>query len=140
VIGRRASHVSAREALSHVLGFTCADDVSARDIQKREKTYARAKGFDTFCPVGPWLETEIADPQSLAIAVLVNGAVRQQSPTADMIFPVATALAFISEIMTLEPGDLVLTGTPPGVGPIAAGDLVEITITGIGTLRHGVSG
>jgi 2-keto-4-pentenoate hydratase/2-oxohepta-3-ene-1,7-dioic acid hydratase in catechol pathway len=140
VIGRRASHVAAAEALPHVLGFTCADDVSARDIQRREKVYARAKGFDTFCPVGPWLETGIVDPQSLAIEVRVNGVVRQHSPTSDMIFSVASALAFISEIMTLEPGDLVLTGTPPGVGPLAAGDAVEISISGIGTLRHGVAG
>jgi 2-keto-4-pentenoate hydratase/2-oxohepta-3-ene-1,7-dioic acid hydratase in catechol pathway len=138
VIGRRASHVSAAAALEHVLGFTCLDDVSARDIQKREKTYARAKGFDTFCPVGPWLQTEIPDPQALTIELRVNGAVRQRGPTSDQIFPVAEVIAFISEIMTLEPGDLITTGTPPGVGPLAPGDRVEVEIAGIGTLRHGV--
>jgi 2-keto-4-pentenoate hydratase/2-oxohepta-3-ene-1,7-dioic acid hydratase in catechol pathway len=139
VIGSRASHVKAADALRHVLGYTCADDVSARDIQKREKVYARAKGFDTFCPVGPWLETGIADPQALTIELRVNGSLRQRGPTSDQIFPVAEVIAFISEIMTLEPGDLISTGTPPGVGPIVAGDLVEIEITGIGTLRHDVA-
>ena len=138
VIGRRARRVRAAEALAHVLGFTCLDDVSARDIQRREKVYARAKGFDTFCPVGPWLETEVGDPQALAIELRVNGAVRQRGSTSDQIFPVAEVLAFVSEIMTLEPGDLVTTGTPPGVGPLAAGDRVEVEIAGIGTLRHGV--
>jgi 2-keto-4-pentenoate hydratase/2-oxohepta-3-ene-1,7-dioic acid hydratase in catechol pathway len=139
VIGRRASHVKAAEALDHVLGYTCADDVSARDIQRREKVYARAKGFDTFCPVGPWLETEIADPQSLTVELRVNGVVRQRGATSDQIFPVAAVIAFISEIMTLEPGDLISTGTPPGVGPIVAGDQVEIEIGGIGVLRHGAT-
>jgi len=138
VIGRRARHVRAADALAHVLGYTCLDDVSARDIQKREKVYARAKGFDTFCPVGPWLETEIADPQALTIELRVNGALLQRGPTSDQIFPVAEVIAFISEIMTLEPGDLITTGTPPGVGPLVAGDQVEVEIAGIGTLRHGV--
>jgi 2-keto-4-pentenoate hydratase/2-oxohepta-3-ene-1,7-dioic acid hydratase in catechol pathway len=139
VIGRRASHVTVADALGHVLGYTCADDVSARDIQKREKVYTRAKGFDTFCPVGPWLETDISDPQALTIELRVNGARRQHSPTSDQIFGVAKVIAFISEIMTLEPGDLISTGTPSGVGPLAAGDRVEIEIPGIGTLRHGVA-
>lgn len=139
VIGRRASHVGRAEALRHVLGYACLDDVSARDIQRREKVYARAKGFDTFCPVGPWLETEIADPQALAVELRVNGEVRQHGSTSDMIFPVADVIAFISEIMTLYPGDLISTGTPPGVGPLAAGDAVEIEIAGIGVLRHWVA-
>jgi 2-keto-4-pentenoate hydratase/2-oxohepta-3-ene-1,7-dioic acid hydratase in catechol pathway len=139
VIGRRASHVTVADALGHVLGYTCADDVSARDIQKREKVYTRAKGFDTFCPVGPWLETGIADPQALTIELRVNGTQRQHSSTSDQIFGVAEVIAFISEIMTLEPGDLISTGTPSGVGPLAAGDRVEIEIPGIGTLRHGVT-
>jgi 2-keto-4-pentenoate hydratase/2-oxohepta-3-ene-1,7-dioic acid hydratase in catechol pathway len=138
VIGRCAAHVHAADALAYVLGYTCLDDVSARDIQKREKVYARAKGFDTFCPVGPWLETGIGDPQALTIELRVNGAVRQHGPTSDQIFPVAEVIAFISEIMTLEPGDLITTGTPPGVGPLAAGDQVEVEIAGVGTLRHGV--
>jgi 2-keto-4-pentenoate hydratase/2-oxohepta-3-ene-1,7-dioic acid hydratase in catechol pathway len=139
VIGRRASKVGASEALAHVLGFTCLDDVTARDIQRREKVYARAKGFDTFCPVGPWLETEVADPQALNLELRVNGAVRQHGTTADMIFPVAEVISFVSRIMTLLPGDLLTTGTPPGVGPLAAGDSVEVEIERIGTLRHSVA-
>lgn len=138
VIGRRASHVTAVQALEHVLGWTCLDDVTARDIQRQEKVYARAKGFDTFCPVGPWLETEIANPQVLALELRVNGTVRQRGETADMIFSVAEIIAFVSEIMTLLPGDLITTGTPPGVGPLAAGDSVEVEIAGIGILRHAV--
>jgi 2-keto-4-pentenoate hydratase/2-oxohepta-3-ene-1,7-dioic acid hydratase in catechol pathway len=138
VIGKTAAHVRAADALGHVLGYTCLDDVTARDIQRKEKVYARAKGFDTFCPVGPWLETEIADPQALDLTLRVDGQVRQHGSTADMIFTVAQALAFISEIMTLYPGDLVTTGTPPGVGPLVAGNQVEVEIAGIGVLRHGV--
>ena len=139
VIGRTASKVNASHALEYVRGFTCLDDVTARDIQRREKVYARAKGFDTFCPVGPWLETEIEDPQALVLELRVNGAVRQKGTTADMIFPVAEVVAFISHIMTLHPGDLITTGTPPGVGPLVAGDSVEVEIAGIGVLRHTVS-
>ena len=140
VIGKRATRVTAQEALAHVLGYTCLDDVTARDIQHREKLYARAKGFDTFCPVGPWLETEVADPQRLDIALRVNGELRQSGTTADMIFPVAEVIAFISHVMTLFPGDLVTTGTPPGVGRLAAGDRVDVEISGIGTLSHTVVG
>jgi 2-keto-4-pentenoate hydratase/2-oxohepta-3-ene-1,7-dioic acid hydratase in catechol pathway len=139
VIGRAARHVSPADALAHVLGYTCADDVTARDIQRREKVYARAKGFDTFCPVGPWLETAIDDPQGLDVELRVNGTVRQHGSTSDMIFPVAQAIAFISRIMTLHPGDLISTGTPPGVGPLRAGDRVEVDIPRIGVLRHGVA-
>jgi len=139
VIGRTARHVSESEALGCVLGYTCLDDVTARDIQRREKVYARAKGFDTFCPVGPWLETTITDPQVLDLELRVNGKIRQRGSTSDMIFPVARVLAFVSEIMTLLPGDLITTGTPPGVGGLAAGDVVEVTIAEIGTLRHGVT-
>ncbi|HUK14235.1 MAG TPA: fumarylacetoacetate hydrolase family protein, partial [Thermoanaerobaculaceae bacterium] len=117
----------------------CLDDVSARDIQKREKIYARAKGFDTFCPVGPWLETGIADPQALDIELRLNGVTRQKGSSSDMIFTIAELLAFISDIMTLYPGDLVTTGTPPGVGQLASGDRVEVEISGIGVLRHGVA-
>jgi len=140
VIGRRAKNLRPEEALAAVLGYTCLDDVTARDIQRREKVYARAKGYDTFCPVGPWLATDIADPQRLTITLTVNGQLRQQGSTADMIFSVAELLAFISRIMTLEPGDLVSTGTPPGVGPLAPGDQVAVTIPEIGTLHHTVQG
>ncbi|MGC8915957.1 MAG: fumarylacetoacetate hydrolase family protein [Thermoanaerobaculum sp.] len=139
VIAKPARNVKAKEALNYVLGYTCLDDVTARDIQRREKVYARAKGYDTFCPVGPWLETEIPDPQALTITLSVNGQVRQHGSTADMIFPVAELVAFISRVMTLLPGDLVSTGTPPGVGPLHPGDRVEVTIPEIGTLAHGVA-
>jgi 2-keto-4-pentenoate hydratase/2-oxohepta-3-ene-1,7-dioic acid hydratase in catechol pathway len=139
VIKKAASKVSASAALDFVAGFTCLDDVTARDIQRREKVYTRAKGFDTFCPVGPWLETEVADPQALALELRVNGVVRQKGSTADMIFPVAEVIAFISHIMTLLPGDLITTGTPPGVGSLGPGDTVEVEIAGIGTLRHSVA-
>ena len=138
VIGTRAQRVSVADALGHVLGYTCLDDVTARDIQRREKVYTHAKGFDTFCPVGPWLETGIADPQTLDLTLRVNGAVRQHGPTSDMIFSVAEVIEYISRFMTLEPGDLITTGTPPGVGPIHDGDTVDVEISGIGTLHHGV--
>lgn len=139
VIGRVAKNVKAEHALEYVFGYTCLDDVTARDIQRREKVYARAKGYDTFCPVGPWLETDIADPQNLTLTLKVNGEVRQQGSTADMIFSVAEVVAFISRIMTLQPGDLISTGTPPGVGPLRPRDRVELTIRAIGTLSHGVA-
>ncbi|MGQ9751719.1 MAG: fumarylacetoacetate hydrolase family protein [Thermoanaerobaculaceae bacterium] len=140
VIGKTARKVRPKDALDYVLGFTCLDDVTARDIQRREKVYARAKGYDTFCPVGPWLETEIPDPQNLTITLSVNGELRQRGSTADMIFSVAELVAFISHVMTLYPGDLISTGTPPGVGPLRSGDTVELTIAEIGTLRHSVAG
>lgn len=140
VIGRAARNVSVNDALGHVLGYTCLDDVTARDIQRRERVYARAKGYDTFCPVGPWLETDIPDPQDLDLVLRVNGVVRQRSSTADMITSVAEVISFVSRVMTLYPGDLITTGTPPGVGPLAAGDAVEVEIGGIGTLTHGVAG
>ncbi|MFI5166726.1 MAG: fumarylacetoacetate hydrolase family protein [Thermoanaerobaculales bacterium] len=139
VIGKTAAHVPAGHALEHVLGYTCLDDVSARDIQKRERIYARAKGFDTFCPVGPWLETEVADPQTLDIELRLNGVRKQKGNSADMIFTIAEVVAFVSDIMTLYPGDLITTGTPPGVGPLASGDKVEVEISSIGVLRHTVA-
>lgn len=139
VIGKRAKNVKPEEALRYVLGYTCLDDVTARDIQRQEKVYARAKGYDTFCPVGPWLETDIADPQNLTLTLKVNGDVRQQGTTSDMIFSVAEIVAFVSRIMTLEPGDLISTGTPPGVGPLCPGDWVEVAIPEIGTLTHSVT-
>lgn len=140
VIGRTARQVRAEEALQFVLGYTCLDDVTARDIQRREKVYARAKGYDTFCPVGPWLETDIPDPHNLDLELRVNGVVRQRSSTADMIHSVAEVIAFVSRIMALYPGDLITTGTPPGVGPLAPSDVVEVEISRIGTLTHGVAG
>lgn len=138
VIGKKARHVSPEEALACVLGYTLVDDVTARDIQRREKVYARAKGYDTFCPLGPWVETDIADPQALTLTLSVNDQVRQHSSTSDMVFSVAQILAFVSRVMTLLPGDVLATGTPPGVGPLRPGDRVAVSIPEIGALHHGV--
>src|SRR6266403_1743985 len=140
VIGRRCSHLNDHEnALSYVLGYTCVNDVTARDLQKSDVQFTRAKGFDTFCPVGPYIETEL-NPADVLVECRVNGAVRQSARTSLMIFPVAFVVRWISRMMTLEPGDLIATGTPAGVGPLAAGDLVEVRIGGIGVLRNPVHG
>jgi 2-keto-4-pentenoate hydratase/2-oxohepta-3-ene-1,7-dioic acid hydratase in catechol pathway len=137
VIGRRARHVRAAEALDYVLGCTILNDVTVRDLQKKDGQFTRAKGFDTFAPCGPWLETDL-DPGALRLVTRVNGAVRQDSTTADMIFSVPALVAFASRVMTLEPGDLFSTGTPSGVGQLWPGDVVEVEIEGIGTLRNPV--
>jgi 2-keto-4-pentenoate hydratase/2-oxohepta-3-ene-1,7-dioic acid hydratase in catechol pathway len=137
VMGARCRGVSAGEALSFVLGYTCVNDVTARDLQKKDGQWARAKGFDTFCPVGPLLVTGL-DPGSLGVRCRVSGEVRQDGHTRDMMFHVATLVAYISSVMTLEPGDLIATGTPHGVGPLAPGDTVEVEIDTIGALRNPV--
>ncbi len=139
VIGRRATRVSEADALSHVLGLTCMNDVTARELQKKDGRYTRAKGFDTFAPLGPCIATGL-DPDALAIEGLLNGEVRQQSSTRELIFPVATLIAYISRIMTLLPGDIVSTGTPAGIGPLAAGDEFVVRVEGIGELRSPVTG
>ncbi len=133
VIGRTARNVSASEALEHVLGYACAVDVTARDAQRTDLQWVRGKSADGFCPVGPWLETDL-DPSDVRIETLVNDEVRQDGRTRDMIFSVPEVLAYVSRFMTLRPGDLVLTGTPDGVGPLAVGDRVEVRIEGIGSL------
>ncbi len=138
VIGKRAHDVKRDRWRDYVLGFTCANDVTARDLQKRDVQFTRAKGFDTFCPIGPCIETEI-DPSDLALTTRVNGQIRQKARTSMMIFPCAVLVEFISSVMTLEAGDVILTGTPAGVGPLAAGDNVEVEIEGIGTLRNHVA-
>jgi len=138
VIGARLKDASEEEARAAVFGYTCANDVTARDLQKRDVQFTRAKGFDTFCPVGPWAQSSL-DPGSAAVVCRVNGKVRQDGNTRDMIHPVARLVSFISRIMTLEPGDLVLTGTPEGVGPLATGDTVEVEIAGIGVLSNPVT-
>lgn len=135
VIGRRAKNIESAKWRDYVFGFTCANDVTARDLQKKDVQFTRGKSFDTFCPLGPWIETEL-DPSDLAIRTRVNGETRQDARTSLMIFPPSELVAFISGIMTLEPGDVILTGTPAGVGPLAEGDTVEIEIEGIGTLRN----
>jgi 2-keto-4-pentenoate hydratase/2-oxohepta-3-ene-1,7-dioic acid hydratase in catechol pathway len=138
VIGRRARRVAPEAALAHVFGYTAVCDVTARDLQRKDVQFTRGKGFDTFCPVGPWIETEL-DPSALAVRCFVSGELRQDGNTSNMIFPVATLIAFVSDVMTLEPGDLVVTGTPEGVGPLAAGDALVVEIEGVGRLEVRVS-
>jgi 2-keto-4-pentenoate hydratase/2-oxohepta-3-ene-1,7-dioic acid hydratase in catechol pathway len=127
------------EALAHVLGFTCACDVTARDRQRADLQWVRGKSADGFCPVGPWLETDL-DPGDVRVQTRVNGETKQDGRTRDMIFPVAEVLSYISRFMTLGPGDLVLTGTPDGVGPLAVGDHIEVEVEGVGTLMNEVAG
>ena len=138
VIGKRARWVASQEALDYVLGYTAANDVTARDLQRRDGQWSRAKGFDTFCPLGPWIETEF-DPADVLITCHVNGEMRQMGSTRDMVFQIRQLIAFASSVMTLEPGDLLLTGTPAGVSPLAPGDVVEITIEGLGSLKNPVA-
>jgi 2-keto-4-pentenoate hydratase/2-oxohepta-3-ene-1,7-dioic acid hydratase in catechol pathway len=136
VIGKRASRLKASDAWhSYVRGYTLANDVTARDLQKKDGQWTRAKGFDTFCPVGPFV-TDAVDPAGLVIETRLNGEVRQQGTTADFIFAIPELLAYITAAITLEPGDLVLTGTPAGVGPVKAGDRVDVAIEGLGVLTN----
>lgn len=137
VVGRRLRRAAAAEAEGAIGGFTCANDVTARDLQRTDGQWARAKGFDTFCPVGPVVATDL-DWRRLEVIGRVNGLERQRGRAADMHFPIPVLLAYISQAMTLEPGDLVLTGTPAGVGPLAAGDVVEVEVPGVGILRNPV--
>ncbi len=134
VIAREMRDVSEAEALRYVLGYTCAVDVTARDKQRSDLQWARGKSADGFCPVGPWLETDL-DTSSLSVQTRLNGELKQDGNTADLIFSVPKVLSYISSFLTLEPGDLVLTGTPDGVGPMQAGDKLEVTVEGIGTLE-----
>jgi len=139
VIGARARHVPASEARRYILGYTCVNDVTARDLQKKDGQWARAKGFDTFCPVGPYVvPAEEVEFGSLRVRTLVDGAVRQDAPVTDMIFPVEEIIAFVTAFLTLEPGDLIATGTPPGVGPVQPGSEVVVDIAGLGSLRNPV--
>lgn len=137
VIGRRCRRVRREEALDYVLGYTCANDVTARDLQKRDGQWARAKGFDTFCPLGPWIVTDL-DPTDLEVTARVNGEIRQCGYTRDFIFSLPVLIAYASAAMTLEPGDVLLTGTLAGVGPLHAGDTVEVEVSGIGVLKNPV--
>jgi 2-keto-4-pentenoate hydratase/2-oxohepta-3-ene-1,7-dioic acid hydratase in catechol pathway len=137
VIGRPCKDVPAARVAENILGYTIANDVTARDQQKKDGQWTRAKGHDTFCPVGPWIATDV-DPSDLAIRTEVNGEVKQDSRTSNMIHDVGAIVEWISAVMTLLPGDLILTGTPDGVGPIEHGDTVSITIEGIGTLTNPV--
>ena len=138
VIGREAKNVKASNWRDYVLGFACANDVTARDLQKKDVQFTRGKGFDTFCPIGPCLETEL-DVANLRVTTRVNGETRQDGSTSQMIFSCAFLVEFINAIMTLMPGDVILTGTPAGVGPLAAGDVVQVEVEGIGVLTNHVA-
>jgi 2-keto-4-pentenoate hydratase/2-oxohepta-3-ene-1,7-dioic acid hydratase in catechol pathway len=138
IVGRRCSHLTdSEDPLSYLLGYTCLNDVTARDIQKNEVQFTRAKGFDTFCPVGPHIESQL-DPTNVLVETHVNGACRQSSSTSLMIYPVPFLMRFISRMMTLLPGDVIATGTPAGVGPLVVGDIAEVSVAGIGVLRNPV--
>ncbi len=137
VIGRRAKEVKRKDASAVILGYTCINDVTARDLQVKDGLYARAKGFDTFAPLGPWIETEL-DPSALGIRCLVNGEIRQDGNTREMGATVPELVEFISHVMTLNPGDVIATGTPPGVGPVKVGDEIRIEVEGIGALTNRV--
>lgn len=137
VVGTVSRHVRAEDAGAHILGYTAANDVTARDLQRRDNKFGRSKSFDTFCPLGPAIETEL-DPAGLAIRCTVNGEIRQEGTTDDLIFGVGELIAFVTRIMTLLPGDVILTGTPAGVGPLIAGDVVEVEVERIGVLRNPV--
>jgi 2-keto-4-pentenoate hydratase/2-oxohepta-3-ene-1,7-dioic acid hydratase in catechol pathway len=137
VIGRPCHRVSEEEAPAFILGYTCGNDVTARDLQKKDGQWTRAKGFDGFCPLGPWVETDL-DLSDLEISARVNGELRQRGRTSDMIFPPPVLVAYVSRVMTLLPGDVILTGTPSGVGPLSEGDRVEVEVEGIGVLANEV--
>lgn len=137
VIGKRSRNVTSEQAKKYILGYTVGNDVTARDLQKTDDQWTRAKGFDTFCPFGPWIDTEF-NAADAVITCKVNGQPRQMASTRDVVFSVPTLIAYISSVMTLEPGDLIFTGTPAGVGPLKAGDEVVVEIEGLGVLRNPV--
>jgi len=138
VIGREAKAIDEANWADYVFGYTCANDVTARDLQKKDVQFTRGKGFDTFCPLGPCIETKL-DVSDLRVTTRLNQEIRQDGRTSDMIFAPGFLVAYISSIMTLVPGDVILTGTPSGVGPMNGGDAVEVEIEGIGTLRNAVA-
>ena len=138
VIGKAGRWIQAEKAMEHVLGYTAANDVTARDLQQKDGQWTRGKGFDTFCPLGPWIETDL-DPTDMRVTCRVNGEMRQVASTREMVFTIQQLIAFISSVMTLVPGDVILTGTPAGIGALQAGDVVEVEIEGIGTLRNPVA-
>jgi len=138
VIGKRGRWIPPEEAQNHIFGYTVGNDVTARDLQRRDGQWTRSKGFDTFCPIGPWIETDF-DPADGVITCHVNGEMRQMASTRDMVFSVRQLIAFASSVMTLEPGDILMTGTPSGVAPMQPGDMCEATIEGLGTLRNPIA-
>ena len=137
VIGRICRDVPAAKAADVIQGYTVANDVTARDLQRKDGQFTRAKGFDSFCPLGPWIETEL-DPSDLRLRTFVNGEVKQDGRTSDMVFGVPALIEYVSSIMTLLPGDVILTGTPEGVGPVEPGDEIEVSVEGIGNLTNKV--
>lgn len=137
VIGKRARRVKAAEAEDYVFGYTCVNDVTARDLQKNDPMWTRAKGFDTFCPIGPWIVAkEDVEFDRIRVRTYVNGELKQDAPVSDMIFGVGRIIEFVSEFMTLESGDVIATGTPPGVGPMEPGSEVQVLVEGVGTLEN----
>ncbi len=141
VIGTRCRNVAPRDAWSYVAGVTCGNDVTARDLQAADDQWTRAKGFDTFCPLGPWLVMGISESglEELRVVCRVNGEVRQEGWVSDMVFSPTELIAYVSSIMTLEPGDVIMTGTPEGVGPLGQGDVVEVEVESVGILRNPVA-
>lgn len=137
VMGKPARNLSVDQVEKHIMGYTCLNDVTARDLQKKDGQFTRSKSFNTFCPIGPWIETE-CDPSHLKVEAYLNGKLRQSSNTNQLIFNVKELISFISQVMTLLPGDVIATGTPFGVGPMQAGDTIEIRIEGIGSLSNPV--
>jgi 2-keto-4-pentenoate hydratase/2-oxohepta-3-ene-1,7-dioic acid hydratase in catechol pathway len=137
VIGKRGRNITTEQAKKYIFGYTIGNDVTARDLQKTDGQWTRAKGFDTFCSFGPWIDTEF-DPADAVITCRVNGQMRQMASTRDMVFNVGTLIAYISSVMTLEPGDLIFTGTPAGVGELKNGDEVVVEIEGLGVLKNPV--
>ncbi|MEU9884868.1 fumarylacetoacetate hydrolase family protein [Sphaerisporangium sp. NPDC051011] len=137
VIGRLCREVPVERAHEVIFGYTCANDVTARDLQRKDGQWTRAKGFDTFCPLGPWIQTEL-DPADLAITTTVNGDLKQSGRTSQLLHDIPKLIAYITDVMTLIPGDVILTGTPEGVGPLEDGDEVSVGIEGIGTLTNRV--
>ncbi len=137
VIGKRGRHITTENAKKHILGYTIGNDVTARDLQKSDGQWTRAKGFDTFCPFGPWIDTDF-DPADSVVTCRVNGQMRQMASTRDMVFNVGVLIAYISSVMTLDSGDLIFTGTPAGVGELKHGDEVVVEIEGLGVLKNSI--
>jgi 2-keto-4-pentenoate hydratase/2-oxohepta-3-ene-1,7-dioic acid hydratase in catechol pathway len=135
IIGKKAKWVDEREAFDYVFGYTCINDITARDLQIKDVQYTRAKGFDTFAPIGPVIETSL-DPSDLEISTFLNGERKQHSRTSQLVFSIPKLIAFITRVMTLLPGDVIATGTPSGIGQMKKGDMVEVKVEGIGTLRN----
>ena len=138
VIGRQGSHIPIEKATEHIFGFTCVNDVTARDLQKKDGQWSRAKGFDTFCPVGPWIVDEL-NFRDVLVEGIHNGEVKQSGRTSLMIFDIPYVISYISSVMTLNPGDLISTGTPSGIAPMKSGDTIEVRIEGIGTLKNSMA-